>query len=337
MSDAQLALLKAGPDISTTSVTEVPAPAPRAGEVLVEVLGCGICGSDVHAWRGDTGYEWVTTPVVLGHEIAGRVVAHGEGVREPSLGQLVVPLSIDGCGHCDLCAAGRRQVCATRDTLGLSYDGGAAKHMVIRADRTIIVPDGIPARRAALTEPMAVAAHAVALIGEVPRGLPVVVSGPGPIGLLTAWQLARLGHRVIVAGIEPDEEIRLPAARRLGLETVRVDTEALPEQIGAWVEASGSGAGLGDALARVRTGGRIVVVALFGRMPVVDVNLIVRKEITVVGSYAAVRADYHTALEALASADGLEDVIVTPFDLSDAVEALGATAGARVVKAVIEP
>lgn len=337
MSEETLALLKSGPRRSDTGVARVPRRSPGADEVLLDVLGCGVCGSDVHAWRGDEGYDWVVTPVVLGHEVVGRVADVGSGGDPALIGRLVVPVSIDGCHTCATCLSGSPQVCERRRQLGFVFDGGAAEQLVVERSRVITVPEGIPALRAALTEPLSVAAHAVSLLGDVRDGLPVVVSGPGPIGLFSAWLLARLGHDVVVTGTERDEEVRLPAARALGLRTVRADLGQLPDRAGAWVEASGSAAAIQDALDTLAPGTRMVVVALFGAMPTIDINQAVRNQIEIVGSYASVAADYETALAALADADGLEDLVVTEVPLDRAVEALEATAAGEVVKAVIVP
>ena len=121
------ALIKGGPAQSDTRVDDTPVPSPGAGQVLLQVEGCGLCGSDVHAWRGDDGYGWVKTPVVMGHEVIGRVVSTGDSVLSPRVGDRVIPISILGCGACDICATGEGPLCTERNVLGLSRDGGAAE------------------------------------------------------------------------------------------------------------------------------------------------------------------------------------------------------------------
>lgn len=331
------ALVKGGPGRAATVVVDVAARPPDAGEVQVRVEACGLCGSDVHAWRGDEGYEWVRTPVVLGHELVGRVVAVGAGVDASWVGRRVVPVAIDGCHDCPTCATGRTQICPHRQVLGLSFDGGCAAHVSVPTDRLVEVDTDAPALRMALTEPMSVAAHAVRRLGAVPQGARVAVSGPGPIGLFAAWLLARAGVDVVLTGAERDETTRLTAARELGLRAVRGDRGEPSAPVDAWIEASGSAAGVAQAVGSVVPGGTVVVVALFAQQPAVPMNTLVRGELTLLGTYGSLREDYVAAAEALAAADGLEDVVSTAFPLTRAVEALEATAAGEVVKAVILP
>src|SRR4051794_14838134 len=105
------ALIKKSISPHDVDVDRLPLPEPGPGQVRVRTEACGLCGSDVHAWRHDAGYEWVRPPVVFGHEAVGHVEALGEGVDPTWLGKRVVPVAIDGCGQCDLCVRGLRQIC----------------------------------------------------------------------------------------------------------------------------------------------------------------------------------------------------------------------------------
>jgi L-iditol 2-dehydrogenase len=291
----------------------------------------------VHAWRGDDGYEWVRTPVVLGHELVGEVFAVGDGVDPSWMGRRVVPIGIDGCHDCATCEAGKPHICPDRQVLGLSFDGGCAGSVTVPAARLVEVDAEAPATRMTLTEPMSVAARAVRRLGDVPAGTRVVVSGPGPIGLFAAWLLTRRGVDVVLTGTERDEAVRLPAARRLGINAVRGDLTRFDQPIGAWIEASGSVPGFQQAIRTVAPGARVVVVALFAHDPSLAINALVRSEVDVVGSYASLREDYVLAAAELAGAEGFEDVVSTAFPLDSAVEALEATAAGKVVKAVLLP
>ncbi|MGZ4433973.1 MAG: alcohol dehydrogenase catalytic domain-containing protein [Trebonia sp.] len=131
------ALTKFSSAADDVAVRSRPVPSPAAGQALVLVTATGLCGSDVHAIRGHAGYEWVSTPVTLGHEITG-VVADGAGPVH--VDTQVGVISMDGCRACDLCAAGRRPLCPDRTVIGLSNDGGAAEYVTVRADN--LVPTG---------------------------------------------------------------------------------------------------------------------------------------------------------------------------------------------------
>lgn len=334
---AQRALLKSGSFVETTGVTTVPRRTPAAGEVTVEVLACGLCGSDIHAWRQDPGYEWVRTPVVLGHEVVGVVTATGAGVDPAWMGRRIVPLGIDGCGACRTCESGRRQLCADKTVLGLSFDGGAAEEVSVPADRLVEVSGEVAAAQLVLVEPTSVAVRAVGHLGALPVGARVVVSGPGPIGLLCAWLLDRRGVEVVVTGTRRDESVRLPAAAQLGLRTVLAEDAALPFTPDAWIEASGSGAGVAQAVESVAPGGTVVVVALFARTLEIDMNVLVRREIKLFGSYGSLRKDYRRAAEELSLEQDVHAALVTIFALEEAVTALEATAVGAVTKAVLVP
>ncbi|WP_019482268.1 zinc-dependent alcohol dehydrogenase [Arthrobacter sp. TB 23] len=338
MSDSTLpALVKAGPGQEWTSVTDVAVRPPSELEAQIKVEACGLCGSDVHAWRGDDGYGWVKTPVVLGHELVGEVVAVGPGADSSWIGRRVVPIAIDGCQSCPTCATGLSQICPDRQVLGLSFDGGGAVYVSVPVNRLVEVDADAPALRMTLTEPMSVAARAVRHLGELPTGARVAVSGPGPIGMFTAWLLARGGVDVVLTGTERDELTRLPAARSLGITAVRGDLGELATPVDAWIEASGSSAGLAQAVESVTPGGSVVVVALFAREPLIPINSLVRGEINLRGSYGSLREDYIAAAQALALAPGFEDIVSTAFPLAQAIEALEATAAGEVVKAVLIP
>lgn len=331
------ALSKASSTPEDVSVLQRPVPTPGAGELLVETLACGLCGSDVHAWRQDTGYEWVNAPVTLGHEAVGRVVACGPSVSEEWIGRLVVPIAIDGCGDCTLCTGGDRQLCRSRSVLGLSFDGCASEYFSIPVHRAVPTDSTLPAATLALTEPLSVAFHAVKrLEAAVDTSSTIVVSGPGPIGLMGALLLSDHGYRVLLMGALRDEDQRLPLARSLGLHTVLAG-EPLPADVGGWLEASGAPPALKTAISTIRPGGAIVVAGLFPAVPAVDVNVLARNEIRLLGSYGSVAQDYRAALTVLESAPERWKSLVTTVPLSEGTRALRTAAEAGAVKVVLIP
>lgn len=287
------ALVKNSAVPEDVTLREVAEPEPAPGQVRVRTQACGLCGSDVHAWRHDRGYEWITPPVALGHEAVGRVEALGEGVDQRWLGKRVVPVAIDGCGSCDLCKKGFRQICPQRSVLGLSFDGAAAESFVVPEIRLVEVDETLPAPIVALTEPLSVACRAVAHVESATDGpAKVVVSGPGPIGTMAALVLSQRGHDVVLTGVGSDQASRLPLARSLGLRTLVSGSDTLPFIPTGWVEASGSTQALDGAVATVLPGSPVAVVGLFAHTGGIDFNALTRKEIRLQGSYGSTRPDY---------------------------------------------
>ena len=332
------ALIKnsAVPEDVTLGVVGEPGPAP--GQVRVRTQACGLCGSDVHAWRHDRGYEWIAPPVVLGHEAVGRVEALGDGVDDRWLGKRVVPVSIDGCGTCDLCARGLRQICPQRSVLGLSFDGAAAETFLVPEVRLVEIDEHLPAPIAALTEPLSVACRSVAHVeGAVDGPAKVVVSGPGPIGTMAALVLAQRGHDVVLTGIGNDEASRLPLARSLGLRTVVSGEDNMPFIPTGWVEASGSTHALDAAIAAVLPGSPVAVVGLFAHSGPIDLNALTRKEIRMQGSYGSTKPDYQAAAQALAADPEPWPHLVTEVALADGAQALARAAAGHDMKVVLIP
>src|SRR4051794_3260138 len=166
-----------------------PVPQPGPGEVLVEVSHCGVCGTDLHMVLEG----WGSPGAVGGHEWSGRIAAVGPDVDSWSVGARVVGGELLACGDCVMCRAGRPSVCEERPSVtGDGRDGAFAQYVVTAARGLSPVADGVSLRTAALTEPLAVAMHAVTRSG-VDAGDRVLVTGAGPIGLLAIAALGAQG------------------------------------------------------------------------------------------------------------------------------------------------
>ncbi|ABG04551.1 Alcohol dehydrogenase GroES-like protein [Rubrobacter xylanophilus DSM 9941] len=339
------AFVKTGSRPGEAGVAELPAPRPGPGEVLLRVAACGVCGSDVHAFRSDPGFEWISTPVTLGHEFAGTVEALGPGVERVAPGDRVVAVAIQGCGRCELCLAGLTQLCPDRVAVGLSRDGGMAEYAVMPEGHLVSVPEGLDLTLAALCEPLSVAVRAVdARAGIAPEGK-VVVSGPGPIGILCAMVARLRGADVLLTGIGQDAEVRLPAAERAGIRAANLSEASLEEHLrdafgrppDVWIESSGSVRALESALESVRAGGTVVVVGIYAERLNLFPTDAVRRELSLLFSYSCNLADYRTALELLASGDLDLGPLISTHRLEEAPDALEAVAAGRTVKAVLVP
>jgi L-iditol 2-dehydrogenase len=293
-----LALRKLTADATTLTLTEVPVPEPGPGEVRLAVTGAGMCGTDLHILEGDYGSR---PPVTLGHEIAGVVDAVGHGVDPGWLGALSAPETAFGtCGRCDWCRTARPMLCRERLSVGSGVDGGFAAYVVAPAGKLHRLPDWLDDHAAALLEPLACVCNSLADPAVVQPGDRVVVSGPGPVGLLAA-QVARVaGGRVVVVGTGPDRE-RLEVAERLGFETrcldVAGDTQALEREraerlIDVVVECAGVGAAVRSGLAWLRPRGTLVQVGLLAGDIPVPFGEIVYRELTVRSGFGSSPASW---------------------------------------------
>ena len=302
------AFVKTGHQPGDAGVRDVSVVRPGPGEVLLGVASCGVCGSDVHAFRSDPGFEWVTTPVTLGHEFSGIVEEVGPGVTRVSPGDRVVAVAIQGCGRCETCLSGATQLCPDRVAVGLSRDGGMAEYAVMPEQHLVPVPEGLDLAVAALGEPLSVAVHAVDVRAEIEPGQRVVVSGPGPIGVLCGMLARHRGAEVLLTGVGQDSASRLPAAERVGLRTANLNEKPLEDHLrdrfgdyapDVWIESSGSVRALGSALESVRPGGTVGVVGLYAEEMRFSPTDAVRREISLLFSYSCNYADYQTALDLL--------------------------------------
>ena len=338
--------MKTGNQPGAASVEDVQAIRPDPGEVSLRVASCGICGSDVHAFRSDAGFEWIQPPVTLGHEFSGTVESVGPDVTRVSPGDRVVAVAVQGCGSCGACRAGSTQLCPQRVAVGLARDGGMAEYAVMPEQHLVPVPEELDLGVAALGEPLAVAVHAVNVRAQVQAGQRVVVSGPGPIGILCAMLAKLNGAEVLLTGVGHDSEARLPAAEHVGLKIANLSEKPLEEHLrdsfgdhtpDLWVESSGSVKALSSALESVRPGGTVTVVGLYADEMQFSPTSAVRRELSLLFSYSCNYADYQMSLDLLGRGDIDPGPLLSKYPLEEAPEAFEAAGKGRTVKAVLIP
>lgn len=332
------ALQKVAAGVGNVELRDVPEPTPGHGQVLLEVDYTGICGTDLHIYLDE--YKAVP-PVTLGHEVSARVAELGQGVSGYAVGERVVPETyFHVCGRCAHCLDGLPNRCSERRSIGTHVNGGFARYVVVPAHRLHRVPDGVAPRAAAMAEPLACCIHALYDLAHIRPGDAVVVSGPGPIGLL-CLQLARAaGARTVLVGAAGDEG-RLAIGSRVGADrVVDVSREALADVLGGaapdvLVEAAGAGASFRQCVEVARRGATIVQIGLYARPIEADVNQIAMKELRVVGSFAHVPWAWDRALRLLADAKvQTEPLISGVYGLDDweaQFEALRAKQGCKVL------
>ena len=274
---------------------EIPVPEIGEGEVLLQVGGVSVCGSDVH--QAHNTHSWaVNVPVVLGHEFGGTVARLGPGVRGFREGDRVVSeTAAQICGNCLLCRTGRYNLCPSRKGFGYGLDGAMAQWVRVPARCLHAIPDSLPFDIACLAEPHSVAYQTMCVNASVRPGDMVVVLGPGPIGLLCARMAALSGaDPLIVAGVTADAP-RLEAARTLGAtHTVDLQKEKLEDIVrgfraeGADVvcDATGVSHAVNEALKITRPDGQIVKVGWSPDNIAVDMNPLVLRNIRLQGSFS---------------------------------------------------
>jgi 2-desacetyl-2-hydroxyethyl bacteriochlorophyllide A dehydrogenase len=265
-------------------------PEPGDGEVVLDVELAGICGSDLHGYRGHPGPR--VPPLVLGHEVIGRV---------GGTGYAVYPLI--GCGECAHCLAGEDNLCASWRLIGMHRAGVFAERVVVPSRSLVALPDGIDHMRAVLVEPLACCVGALAPHGDAHR---IAVLGCGPLGLLTVYVAARSG--AIVTAVDPLPE-RRAIAERLGAATIADELE--PGAFDLVVDAAGFEATWRAALAGVRSAGTIVMLGLGNAEGTFPMAQLVRRAINLRGQFAYSRAEFARALEILAEGDLALDWLTT--------------------------
>ena len=276
------------------SVVEMPVPSIGEDEVLVRVKACGVCGSDIHGYDGSTGRR--IPPLVMGHEAAGVIERAGSRVDGFAAGDRVTFDSMVSCGACDFCRRGQINLCDNRMVLGVSCGdyrrhGAFAEYVAVPARILYRLPANLPFERAALTEAVSIALHAVHLrlpgVDET-----AVVVGTGMIGLLTIQALRVKGVRTIIA-VDVDSG-KLELAGRMGaahlLDETAVDVPAAVAGLtggrGADVafEVVGVGETVANAVRSVRKGGTVVLVGNLAPSVNLPLQSVVTREISVLGS-----------------------------------------------------
>jgi L-iditol 2-dehydrogenase len=290
-------------------LADVETPRPQAGEVLVRVAACGICGSDVHGYDGSSGRR--IPPIIMGHEAAGVVVQAGEGVDGLSEGDRVTFDSTVYCGACASCLRGEINLCDRREVLGVSCGeyrraGAFAEFVSVPARIVHHLPDNLMFQEAALLEAVAVALHAVSLV-PVARGSTALVVGSGTIGLLLQQALRVAGCSRVLAA-DPDRT-RLALSRKLGA------TETIPEGVferaieltqGTGVdlvaEAVGRTESIGTAIDCVRKGGAVILVGNISPEVRIPLQKVVSRQLRLQGSCASA-GEYPRAIELVSRGD----------------------------------
>lgn len=290
-------------------IANLPEPKLGAGEVLVSVAACGICGSDVHGYDGSSGRR--IPPIVMGHEAAGTIAALGAGVSGFAEGDRVTFDSTIFCGDCNNCRRGDVNLCDNRQVLGVSCaefcrPGAFAEYVAVPSRILYRLPENLSFHEAAMLEAVSVALHGVSL-GQISKGSTALVVGAGMIGLLTLQALRAAGcSTVYVADLD---STRLKLALAVGATEVLSSEKDMVEQVmqltggvgfDVVIEAVGRNETVKASIESVRKGGTVVLVGNISPEVTLPLQKVVTRQIRLQGSCASA-GEYPRAIELLAS------------------------------------
>ena len=317
-------------------IEQVEDRALAADEVRIGVAFGGICGSDLHYYhRGAVGDFALREPLTLGHEVSGVILQVGEGVSGLRPGMKAALDPSRPCLACEYCLANRRNLCSNMLFLGSAgrfphVQGGFAQHLVLRHDQVIAVPDDTDLLQLSVAEPLSVGLHAVSRAGLL-TGKRVLVSGSGPIGLLTVLSARHAGAAEVIATDIEDAPLAVARAHMGASRTINVATSpqdlAEYESAGGYFdvafEASGSPAALVSAFKVIRRGGRVVQVGMLPPGPTpIPVNALQSREIELVGAFRA-NDEFRLAVELIiARTIDVRPILSGTYPLAQAVTAL---------------
>lgn len=341
------ALLKKDNGYDNMELVDIDEPIIGDDQVKIKVAYSGICGSDIHSYKGE--YKNLKPPVVLGHEFSGIVVDVGSNVKGIKVGDKVTSeTTYFICGKCEYCKSLDYNLCPDRKGIGTQVNGSFAEYVVNRAESVHVLPENVDLLSASITEPLACCAHAVLEKTDVELSDVVLIFGPGSMGLLTAQIVKARGAYVILAGMTKDKD-RLKLAESLGIDkTVDIQNENLEEIImdltnGYGVdkvfECSGSIKATNSGLSLLKKKGTLVQVGIFAKsVNELDEDKIIQKEIVYIGSRSQKPSSWDKALYLLQTGKVNTKAIITDiYDLKDWEKGFNKVMNGEGIKIVLKP
>jgi len=309
----------------TIEYREVPDPVPAGpGDILLEIGYTGICGSDIHVYRGEFAGR-VSFPTIQGHEFSGRVVETGPGIKELQTGDRVCVDPIIHCGRCPACLSGSYNACRSLKLLGIDLNGALARYVIAAESQCFIVPEQVSDRHAALVELYSIGMHATA-VSAIEPGDTVVVLGAGRVGLAVLENLLLTSaEKVAVTDLDP---VKLQIAEKLGaaaaFNCAEVDVvEAVAEWSGgrgadcvvecigeARLDVAGGLAPVAQAARMIRSAGRITILGQGPHSYKIHWKTLVWKEATIRASRVS-RGEFPRVVAAMAAGRYHPDLLIS--------------------------
>ena len=299
---------------------EIPNPAdPQDLEIQLEVLWCGICGTDVEEWKNGP-YLVTNAPLVLGHEISGRVIKVGKNVTEFKIGDRVGVDGLSGCGTCEFCLANKVNLCSQLSAVGFMSNGGLAEFLNVSANVCVKIPDNAPDEAGALAETLSVSIRALKRARFKPNES-VAIVGAGAVGLLAAQAARALGAKEVV--IIEKLATRRDIAKELNFTNV-IDPSEFNESThlsNIVLECSGNKQAIELAIKALKPSGRAVLIGISSNNPELNTFDLIVKEKEILGTLSHIKdQDFKEALDLIATGQiNLTPVISHRVSLSDAL------------------
>jgi threonine 3-dehydrogenase len=327
-------------------IIDAPIPVPGAGEVQLRIEAASVCGTDRHIYLWNRwAAENIRPPVILGHELAGRVAAVGAGVTRVREGDLVGVESHLFDGTCAQCRAGSPHLCRNLRVIGAHVNGGYAEY-VVSPEANAVESNGLDPAVVALQEPMGNAVHAAFV--EPIEGRSVAVTGCGPIGLCAVGIAKAAGASWVVA--TDTEPYRLDLATRMGADLAidgrdpdavnRVLAATGGDGVDVVLEMSGAAPAMEQALRFVTRGGRVSLLGIFGEPVAVDLsNLVIEKGVRLHGVFGRRIYDTWERTQDLLRSGALDvtPILTHRLDLADWQEGFDLLGSRHAAKVVLIP
>ena len=341
------AIVKTKPEPGSLTLTDVPTPIPGDTEVLVKIKKTAICGTDIHIFEWDTwAQKTIKTPQIIGHEFVGVVEMAGKQVNNVRPGQLVSGEGHIVCGKCRHCITGHPHLCRQTVGIGVNMDGVFAEYAIIPCENIWICDESISEDVLSIMDPLGNATHSALSFNVL--GEDVLITGAGPIGLMSIPIIKRAGARnIVVTDINPT---RLKMAKELGatqvvdartqkLSDVIKSIDSMIEGFDIGLEMSGSGAAFADMIDSMANGGKIAILGILPGDTRADWSKIIFNSLTLKGIYGRQMYDTWYRMSALLQS-GLESevakIITHRFDYRDFQAAFELMASGESGKVVLE-
>jgi threonine 3-dehydrogenase len=271
---------------------EVPVPEVGPNDVLIKIKKTAICGTDIHIYKWD---EWaqktIPVPMTIGHEYVGTVAGFGSNVHDVEIGETVSGEGHLTCGVCRNCLAGRRHLCNSTSGVGVNRSGAFAEYLVIPVTNIWHCDPSIPEELFSIFDPFGNAVHSALAFNVI--GEDVLITGAGPIGIMAAAVVKKVGARhIVITDINP---YRLELARKMGIEhtydTRHIRVKEIQKILGmkegfdVGLEMSGSGSAFNEMVNNMCHGGKIALLGLLPSGTVIDWDAVVFNGLIIKGIY----------------------------------------------------